>query len=71
MYDYTILQEVKESLYYYNESQISKDIQNYLFAVNFELGSFETCTFTGEKLEITDEFLASIEQRILGNRVSK
>ena len=37
MYNYTVLQEVKESLYYYNEEQISKDIQNYLFAVNFEL----------------------------------
>jgi len=44
MYDYTILQEVKESLYYYNEEQISRDIQNYLFAINFEPGSVETCT---------------------------
>ena len=26
MYDYTILQEVKESLYYYNEEQIARDI---------------------------------------------
>ena len=42
MYDYTVLQEVKESLYYYNEEQISKDIQNYMFAVNFETGTVET-----------------------------
>ncbi|MFP4418652.1 MAG: serine protein kinase PrkA, partial [Chitinispirillaceae bacterium] len=28
MYNYTVLQEVKESLYYYNEKQISRDIQN-------------------------------------------
>ena len=41
MYDYTILQEVKESLYYYNEEQISRDIQNYIFAVNFEKGTFK------------------------------
>ena len=66
MYDYTILQEVKESLYYYNEEQISRDIQNYLFAVNFEIGSTETCTYTGEKLEITEEFLEGIEGRLLG-----
>jgi predicted Ser/Thr protein kinase len=66
MYDYTILQEVKESLYYYNEEQISRDIQNYLFAVNFEIDSVETCTYTGEKLEITEEFLESIERRLLG-----
>ena len=66
MYDYTILQEVKESLYYYNEEQISRDIQNYLFAINFEIGSVETCTYTGEKLEINEEFLAGIERRLLG-----
>jgi hypothetical protein len=66
MYDYTILQEVKESLYYYNEEQIARDIQNYLFAVNFELGSVETCKYTGEKLEITEEFFDSIESRLLG-----
>jgi predicted Ser/Thr protein kinase len=68
MYDYTILQEVKESLYYYNEEQISRDIQNYLFAINFEIGSVETCTYTGEKLEINEEFLAGIEHRLLGTK---
>ncbi|MEE9497095.1 MAG: serine protein kinase PrkA, partial [Desulfobacterales bacterium] len=68
MYDYTILQEVKESLYYYNEEQISRDIQNYLFAINFEIGSVETCTYTGEKLEINEEFLAGIERRLLGTQ---
>jgi predicted Ser/Thr protein kinase len=66
MYDYTILQEVKESLYYYNEEQISREIQNYLFAINFEVGSVETCTYTGEKLEINEEYLAGIERRLLG-----
>jgi predicted Ser/Thr protein kinase len=66
MYDYTILQEVKESLYYYNEEQISRDIQNYLFAINFEIGSVVTCTYTGQKLEIDEEFLMGIEQRLLG-----
>ncbi len=69
MYDYTILHEVKESLYYYNEKQISRDIQNYMFAINFEIGSVETCTYTGEKLEITEEFLESIERRLLGENV--
>jgi predicted Ser/Thr protein kinase len=67
LYNYTVLQEVKESLYYYNEEQISRDIQNYIFAVNFEIGSVETCTFTGEQLEITDEFMNSIETRLLGS----
>jgi predicted Ser/Thr protein kinase len=71
MYDYTILQEVKESLYYYNQEQISREIQNYLFAINFEIGSVETCTYTGEKLEITEEFLEGIEKRLLGSKVGR
>jgi predicted Ser/Thr protein kinase len=71
MYDYTVLQGVKESLYYYNEEQISREIQNYLFAVNFETGAVETCTFTGEKLEITEDFLEGIEARLVGTNADK
>lgn len=56
MYDYTVLQEVKESLYYYNEEQIARDIQNYLFAINFEISTTVVCTYTGERLEISEEF---------------
>ncbi len=66
MYNYWVLQEVKESLYYYNEEQISRDIQNYLFAVNFEPGTEEKCKYTGEKLEITEDFFLGIESRLLG-----
>lgn len=67
-YDYTILEEVKESLYYYNDEQISRDLQNYLFAINFEPGTTETCTYTGERLEITDDFFEGIENRLLGGQ---
>jgi predicted Ser/Thr protein kinase len=70
MYDYTILQEVKESLYYYNEEQISREIQNYLFAINFEIGSVETCTYTGEKLTVTEEFLEGVEHKLLGPKTN-
>jgi hypothetical protein len=66
MYDYTILQEVKESLYYYNEAQIARDVQNYLFASNFEIGSTVTCSFTGDRIEISDAFFESVERRLLG-----
>jgi predicted Ser/Thr protein kinase len=71
MYDYTVLQEVKESLYYFNEERISRDIQNYMFAVNFEPGSVETCTFTRERLEISEEFLEGLETRLLGGDVGR
>ncbi len=70
MYDYTILQEVKESLYYFNEEQISRDLQNYLFALNFEPGTTETSRFTGDRIEITEEYLSGIENRILGEKAS-
>jgi len=66
MYDYSVLQEVKECLYYYNEEQIAVEIKNYMFAVNFELGSTETCPYTGEKLVISEESLAGFENRIIG-----
>lgn len=66
MYDFQILQEVKESLYYYNEEQISRDIKNYLFALNYEAGSTAVCTYTGDKLEIDETLLVGIEDHLLG-----
>jgi predicted Ser/Thr protein kinase len=71
MYDYTVLQEVKESLFYYNREQISRDIINYLFAVNFEPGAIAVSTYTGDRLEISDEYLREIEKRLLGDAVSE
>jgi predicted Ser/Thr protein kinase len=70
-YNYTILQEVKESLYYYNEEKISRDIQNYMFAVSFEPGVSVTSKFTGDRLEITEEFFHGIENRLLGAGVDR
>ncbi len=70
MYDFTVLQEVKEAMYYYNERRITRDILNYIFAVNFEPPTEETCTFTGEKLRITDDFFATIETKLLGAEAS-
>ena len=67
MYNYIVLQEVKEALYYYNEDQIAIDIQNYIFAVNFDPGTTETCLFTGDKLHITEELFSRIETRLVGD----
>ena len=65
MYDYSILQQVKESLYYYNEEQIAKDIKNYISAVTNELDSIVKCIFTKEEIHVTEAFLESIENRLL------
>ena len=71
MYDYSVLQEVKESLYYYNEEQIAREIQNYIFAVNFEINSTVTCPYTNSKFQISDEYLKGFEVRILGPQAKK
>ena len=71
LYNYTVLQEVKESLYYYNEERISREIQNYLFAINFDPGRTEKCVYTGEELDISEGFFEAIEQRLLGAQVSE
>jgi predicted Ser/Thr protein kinase len=67
MYNYTILQEVKEALYYFNEEQIEKEIKNYLFAINFEAGSRVTCPYTGDQLEVDDEFFSAIERCLVNS----
>lgn len=71
LYNYTVLQEVKESLYYFNEERISKEIQNYLYAINFEIGSVEKCVYTGEELDVTEEFLQGTEYYILGENLKE
>ncbi len=71
MYDYNVLQQVKESLYYYNEDRIALDVKNYISAVNFEIGSTAKCLFTGEVLDITNAYLESIENRLFAANVDQ
>jgi len=71
MYDYSVLQQVKESLYYYNEDQIARDIKNYISAVTNELDSIVNCIFTKEELHVTEAFLESIENRLLSENLNK
>jgi predicted Ser/Thr protein kinase len=66
MYDYNVLQELKESIYYYSEKQISRDILNYLFAINFEPGATEKSVYTGDEIEITEEYFKNFEALFLG-----
>jgi len=68
MYDYSILQDIKECLYYYNEDQIRRELQNYLFAVNFDPGTTQTCRYTGDRLSISEDFFNDIELKLLGSR---
>jgi len=71
MYNYSVLQEVKESLYFYNDEQIDRDILNYLFAVNFEPPASIVSNYTGEKLNVSESFFQLIEDRLLGEKSSE
>jgi len=69
-YDYIVLNEIKESLYFYNKEQISKDILNYLFVVNHDVGSKTKCKFTGEEIEVTVDFFKLIGSFISGEQLN-
>ena len=66
-YNYAVLQEMKECLYYFNSERVSMDIQNYVFATNFEAGRVERCHYTGEILDISETFFQTMEKQILGS----
>lgn len=68
MYDYNLLQEVKESIYYYNKVQISKDILNYIYALSFETGEEVFNPYTNEVLRINDSIFNLLESVILSTK---
>ena len=71
LYDYNVLQEMKESIYDYNEEKISRDVQNYLFAINFNIGDSEKCNFTGDVINITEDFFYNLELKFLGEELDE
>lgn len=69
-YDYSVLNEVKESLYFYNKEQIQEDILHYLWAINHDIGTKTRCPYTGKEIEVTSEFLRLIGSYFLGKSLS-
>lgn len=69
-YDYAVLNEMKEAMYFYNEEQISRDILNFLYAINYDLGMKIKCPFTNEEIELTLVFLRIMASRIVGRDMS-
>ena len=67
MYDFDVLQEVKECIYSYNEEEIGREIQNYLYAIHFEDGSEIESVYTKDLIEVTDDFFNDFESIFLGN----
>lgn len=71
LYDYNVLQEIRESIYFYNKNQISRDIMNYLYCVNFEEGTKVDCIYTKDVIEITEEYFKNFEAIFLGATSTK
>ncbi len=67
LYNFTVLQEVKEAMFFYNEQQIATDIKNYLFAISNDMGTEVENPLTQERLEITETYFEAIEIRLLGS----
>lgn len=65
-YDYNVLQEIRESIYFFNEKQISHDIMNYLYCVNFEEGTRVESPYTKDRIEVTADFFKNFEAIFLG-----
>ena len=71
LYDYGVLQEVKEALYLFNEKQIARDIRNYLYAINFDIGAVEKNGDTGDTIAVTEEYFHGMESFLLGPATSE
>ncbi len=69
LYDYNVMQQIKESLFHPNEERISKDIQNYLFASNYERGERLTSPYTNDVIEVNDNFFNIIEIHLLDKNI--
>ena len=69
LYDFVVLNQVKESLYFYNKEQISEDILHYLYAVNYDVGNKVTCAWTGKEIEITVVFFKLVSAYLTGTDV--
>ncbi len=65
LYDYQVLQEVKTSLSVFNEERLVRDLTNYLFALNYDIGAVEKCPATGDTVTVTEEYLTGMESFLL------
>ncbi|OGV39697.1 MAG: hypothetical protein A2020_08710 [Lentisphaerae bacterium GWF2_45_14] len=65
LYDYNLLQEIEESMFYYNIDQIANDIMDYLFAITLDSGTTGECPFTGRLLEINEDYLLGMERKLI------
>lgn len=72
MYDFTLLKEVKDSIYSYNEDEILRSILNYLVAIAHNVGdNVKNPWLDNEELEVSSDFLDIVETHLMGYNASK
>lgn len=64
-YNYTILQQIKECLYYYNEEKIIEDILDYLCALNYDFEEKVFCKDTRNTFVLDEDFLTEKEKYLI------
>jgi len=71
LYDYVVLKEVRDSIYNYNEEEISKTIINYLVAITQNIGDTVTNPYlNNEEITVTNDFLDIVETHLIGHNAS-
>ncbi len=66
MYDFKVIQEMKESIYSYNQDKIQNDIQNYIVSINFEHETNIFNPYTKTEIPVSETHFGEFEAIILG-----
>ena len=71
LYDFEVLKEVKDSMYHFNEEEISKSILNYLVAITHNIGDLAKNPWLNqEEFTVTSDLLDIAEAHLLTPEVS-
>lgn len=71
LYDFGVLQQMKEALFQKNEERINKDIMNYLFCLNYDMGEKIVSPYTGDNIEVSDNYLQLIENNLYRKKMNE
>jgi predicted Ser/Thr protein kinase len=69
-YDWEVTQQFKDCMFDANEEEVSRQIQNYIFATNYEGSDVSVvCSFTGDTLNVSEDFFRDIEYILLDDEI--